>query len=299
MIVTNISLSKIVPNENQPRKYFDEGKLGTLRSSIKKYGIKQPLTVELRKDGKYYLLNGERRYRAAKDLELKEVPVIIEQEMSEIERTIEMFHLQEQHEGWTPTEKAVAVSNLASAMGVGIAEMGRVLGIPQSTVSDYIAFGKIIDRASFQRYNIPLSMAGRINSIMSTARRVSEDAKIDFDRNTAKKIEQSIYNRVRNGEAMLGRGQRFFTRIKDSFVQDPKAIEKFIDDEKMTVDKMFNETNASGAYYLRNARSNAAFLKSNIIAFQKEKSVKVSQDVIAELKITQRQLNDFIKQYED
>lgn len=299
MNVTKISVSKIVPYDKQPRKYFDEAKMGTLRNSIKKYGIKEPLTVEIQKDGTFLLVNGERRFRAAKDLGMKEVPVVIEAESNSVQRLILMFHLQEQHEGWTPIEKAIAVSELAGEMKSTIQDISKLLGIPSSTVSDYIAFGNIVDKANFQRTNVPLSYAVRINHIVQTARKVSEQAKIDFDRNVAKKIEQSIFARVRNGEITTGSPSRFFTRIKDSFVQSPKAIADFIADEEFTVDKMFSKTKAQGAYYMRNMRLNSGYLRKSMKGFAEENSIKISSALITDLKLTLRELGDFIKRYEE
>ncbi|WP_026517721.1 ParB/RepB/Spo0J family partition protein [Butyrivibrio sp. MC2021] len=85
--VTKVKITKIEPNRKQPRKTFDEDKLLELADSIKQYGIIEPLTVVDR--GEHYeIVGGERRWRAAQKLGLKEVPVIIrnltEQEIAEI-----------------------------------------------------------------------------------------------------------------------------------------------------------------------------------------------------------------------
>lgn len=71
-----IDLDSIVINKDQPRKNFKEEELSELASSIKKYGILQPILVRKVKD-KYQIIAGERRYRAAKIVGLKTVPVII------------------------------------------------------------------------------------------------------------------------------------------------------------------------------------------------------------------------------
>ena len=71
-----LPLSKIQPRKEQPRRYFDEAAHQKLVASVKKHGILQPLLV--RKQGSYYeLIAGERRYRAAVALGLKEAPVVI------------------------------------------------------------------------------------------------------------------------------------------------------------------------------------------------------------------------------
>ena len=71
-----MKLSLIEPNEEQPRKDFNEELIGELADSIKKYGVLQPLLVQ--KKGEHYeIIAGERRWRAAKVAGLKEVPVVI------------------------------------------------------------------------------------------------------------------------------------------------------------------------------------------------------------------------------
>lgn len=74
-INTYIPLNNIKTNSDQPRKYFDNEKISELAESIKQHGIIQPLLVK--KEGEYYtIIAGERRWRAAKLVGVKEVPVI-------------------------------------------------------------------------------------------------------------------------------------------------------------------------------------------------------------------------------
>ena len=73
---SNLKISQIVPNKDQPRKLFKEAELSELSDSIKQNGILQPLLVR-KKGTKYEIIAGERRYQAAKLAGLEEVPVII------------------------------------------------------------------------------------------------------------------------------------------------------------------------------------------------------------------------------
>ena len=73
---SNLKISQIVPNKDQPRKLFKEAELSELSDSIKQNGILQPLLVR-KKGNKYEIVAGERRYQAAKLAGLEEVPVII------------------------------------------------------------------------------------------------------------------------------------------------------------------------------------------------------------------------------
>ncbi len=73
----SIPLDQITLPPNQPRRYFDSEALRQLTESIKQHGILQPLLVRLVDEGKHELVAGERRYRAATEIGLKEVPVVI------------------------------------------------------------------------------------------------------------------------------------------------------------------------------------------------------------------------------
>lgn len=107
---TEIEIHKIFPNPNQPRKIFDEQSLEELANSIKIHGIIQPLIVTKRQD-KYMIIAGERRWRAATKAGLLKVPVIIkdytDQKISEIS-LIENL----QREDLNPIEAAKAIKKL-------------------------------------------------------------------------------------------------------------------------------------------------------------------------------------------
>ena len=105
-----IDIQKVEPNREQPRKNFDEDSLLELSDSIKQFGILQPLLVQDKNDY-YEIIAGERRWRAAKLADLKEVPVIVkkltDQEIVEIS-LIENI----QREDLNPIEEAIAYKRL-------------------------------------------------------------------------------------------------------------------------------------------------------------------------------------------
>lgn len=72
-----ISLKKIALPEKQPRRYFNPTKMEHLTESIKRYGVLEPIIIRPLSSGNYELVAGERRFRAAKDIGLTEIPVII------------------------------------------------------------------------------------------------------------------------------------------------------------------------------------------------------------------------------
>ena len=76
--VLDVSISDVKPGKDQPRKTFDKEKLEALAASIKEHGIIQPLIVN--KEGNtYYIIAGERRWRAARKVGIKELPCIVKE----------------------------------------------------------------------------------------------------------------------------------------------------------------------------------------------------------------------------
>ena len=110
-----VSINKVEPNREQPRKKFEEDALMELSDSIKQFGVLQPLIVRKKKDY-YEIIAGERRWRAAKMAGVKEIPIIIkdytEQEIIEI-GLIENI----QRENLNPIEEAAAYT------GIGIQKL--------------------------------------------------------------------------------------------------------------------------------------------------------------------------------
>ena len=74
--VTQLPISKIVPNKYQPRNIFNDEKILELSESIKEHGVIQPIVVRKFKEG-YEIIAGERRYRASKLIGLDKVPAIV------------------------------------------------------------------------------------------------------------------------------------------------------------------------------------------------------------------------------
>ena len=87
--IKTIKIEDLIPGKYQPRQTFDASAINALADSIKEKGILQPILVR-KSGGKYEIIAGERRYRAAKQVGLTEVPVIVK-EMSdkEVEQLLE------------------------------------------------------------------------------------------------------------------------------------------------------------------------------------------------------------------
>jgi ParB family chromosome partitioning protein len=75
--VSKLPIAKVQPNAAQPRKFFDKEALADLADSIRQHGMIQPICVRLMSSGYYQIISGERRWRAAREAGLSEVPVIV------------------------------------------------------------------------------------------------------------------------------------------------------------------------------------------------------------------------------
>ena len=127
-------LSLIVPNEQQPRQYFDEVKLSELTASIADKGVLQPVLVR-RMGDRYELIAGERRFRASKTLGLNTIPAIIKD--SSTEESIELAIIENiQRDDLGLIEKAVAYQQYLDDYGVSPEELAAKLGIDRSSLSN-------------------------------------------------------------------------------------------------------------------------------------------------------------------
>ena len=136
-----IPLNLIIPDPEQPRKAFITSEMKELKNSIESQGILTPLIVESNyKDNKYLLLDGERRYRCAKELQLEKVPTeIIKGPLTYEERTTIRFHIQEQHSSWTELDKARAIYKYRKETNKTIAEIAQTLNLQIPKVHGYLS----------------------------------------------------------------------------------------------------------------------------------------------------------------
>jgi ParB family chromosome partitioning protein len=151
----DIAVNAIDPNPNQPRVHFDEASLAELTASISAIGVLQPILVRPDENGRYQLIAGERRWRAASRAGLQMVPAIVRvtDDVSSVEQAlVENLHRQD----LTPLEEAAAYQQLledfnmtheqvASKVGKSrsaITNALRLLGLPPS-IQSLLADGRL------------------------------------------------------------------------------------------------------------------------------------------------------------
>lgn len=132
--ILRVPPGKIQVNPMQPRKSFTGSHMGELEESIKEYGIIQPLIVSL-KDDKYELIAGERRLRAAKNLGLDRVPVIV-RDASEQEKLEVSLIENLQRENLNPIETALAYRKLIDEFNLSQEEVAKRVGKSRPSVTN-------------------------------------------------------------------------------------------------------------------------------------------------------------------
>src|SRR3989441_12826316 len=111
-----VAIHEIVPNPEQPRRHFDDEALSLLADSIRRHGLLQPL-VARHIAGRYELIAGERRLRAARRAGLERVPVIVREARAEDRLELALIE-NVQRENLTPLEEAEAYRHLIDAHGL-------------------------------------------------------------------------------------------------------------------------------------------------------------------------------------
>jgi len=139
----NIPIEKIFANPNQPRKTFHEETISELAESIKEHGVLSPIIVRPLK-GKYEIIAGERRYRAAIQNGLKEIPAIIKKVSDEEAKIISLIE-NIQREDLNSVDRAAALKELKVNLGLPWVELGRRLGLTKQRVLDLVGLLSLPD----------------------------------------------------------------------------------------------------------------------------------------------------------
>lgn len=142
-----LPIHKVEPNAAQPRQDFDEEELQSLSDSIATHGVVQPLTVRELPNGYYQIIAGERRWRAARMAELKEIPAVIIQ--ADDKKVLELALIENlQRQDLNPVEEALGYRSLMDDYGLtqedaasrvgksrsAVANTLRLLALPQSVL---------------------------------------------------------------------------------------------------------------------------------------------------------------------
>lgn len=208
--VQNIPIDLIKASRFQPRTKFTEAKIAELASSIKEKGIIQPVLLRPLDNGQYELVAGERRFRAAGRVGIKEVPAIV-RKISDPDLLETSIIENVQREELNSLEEAKAYQRLATEFGYSQDDIAKKVGKDKSTISNLLRILNLPeDIQSFVSDNT-ISM-GHAKVLLSL---VDATTQIDFCRRI---VEKGLS--VRQAEAIVSRQVR--SRIAKKRTADPQ-----------------------------------------------------------------------------
>ena len=140
-----LKLSDIIRDEEQPRREFSEESIQALANSIKEHGVLQPIVVT-KEDGKYKIVAGERRWRAAKLANLDTIPAIIR--TLDSQNRLELSVIENaQREDLNPLELATAYAKLASQFNLTTEDIAAKVGKSEVSIQSYMRLLNLPDFA--------------------------------------------------------------------------------------------------------------------------------------------------------
>ncbi|MCD7938540.1 MAG: ParB/RepB/Spo0J family partition protein [Tannerellaceae bacterium] len=140
--ISEIELSKIEPNPDQPRTVFEEEALEELATSIRALGVIQPITLRETGSDKYMIISGERRYRASLKAGLERIPAYIK--TAEDENVVEMALIENiQREDLNSIEIALAYQKLIDHYGLTQERLSERVGKKRATIANYLRLLKL------------------------------------------------------------------------------------------------------------------------------------------------------------
>jgi len=213
-----IPIGEIDRNEKQPRKIFDEKALSELAQSIKNHGVIQPIIV-IKKNNRYMIIAGERRWRAARLAGLKTIPAVVreytEQEISEI-AIIENL----QREDLNPIESAKAIQNLINEYNLTQEEVSDKIGKSRSAVTNTLRL-LTLPEALIELVETNKISAGHARALITV-----EDKELQL------RLAKEVYTRklsVRDLERLI----KELTKPKKHKLQQEKSLELKDFEEKL------------------------------------------------------------------
>jgi ParB family transcriptional regulator, chromosome partitioning protein len=192
--VWQLSIEKVQPNRNQPRKIFAPEQLKELADSIKEKGIIQPILARpTGKPGEYEIIAGERRWRAAQQAGLKEVPVILR--TTSAQETLELALIENiQRADLNVIEEAEAYAHLAKAYSLTQQEMAQKVGKDRATVANVMRLLQLAPevRDMVKRNELALGQAKVLLAVSDLAQQVQVAKKVVRQGLTVRALEKLL-----------------------------------------------------------------------------------------------------------
>lgn len=153
-LVKKLKINEVEPNKEQARKMFDEEAIEDLASSIKEYGVIQPIIVS-KKSNYYEIIAGERRWRASKKAGLTEIPAIVRNDDDQRNKEISLIE-NIQREDLNPIEKARGIKQLMDEYNLTQQKVAEKLGKSRSSIANTVRILNLDERV------INLALEGKL-----------------------------------------------------------------------------------------------------------------------------------------
>ncbi len=200
--LSEIPISMIEANPNQPRREFDEAALQELAASIKEIGLVTPITLRQTLGGKYQIIAGERRWRASQMAGLTAIPAYIR--TVEDDNVMEMALVENiQREDLNAIEIALAYQHLAETTGMTQEKISARVGKSRTSVTNYMRLLKLPAQIQMALKNKDIDMghARSLLSIDSPSQQLKLFKEIQRNNYSVRKVEEMV-QLIKNGKDM-------------------------------------------------------------------------------------------------
>ena len=217
--IVGITLDEIKKNPYQPRTYFNEEKLNELKESIEKNGLLQPIIVKKAVKG-YYIIAGERRYRAFELLDRKEIPAIIK-EMTDEEMMVFAVLENLQREDLSALEESESYKNLMDKMSLTQEELAKKLGKSRPYIANSLRLLKLPTEIKNKLEQGVISTAhARTLLSLKTKKAMEEVCVLVVERKmSVRELEEYVAKLLKPREVRK-------TKAKDIFIEEQENILK-------------------------------------------------------------------------
>ena len=294
--IVYVGIERIVADEEQARKEFDLKELAKLSRTLQADGVMEPLKVSELPNGKYLLMDGERRYRAAKMAKMDEVPVIVMTFASEADRLVKQYQIQASKVDWNPSERAYAFARLKKELGVTARELAAKLGIGESQVDRFMAFDALTNKEYARENHLPLEAATYIRVLIARTTKAYQEAFNEvFNDEKKQAFEKAIIDMVLDGKM---ENRRQYPKIADAITAQPKLIKELLAGKKYTPDEMFIKSQAKAAYHARNIETISNNLCGHLNEYLANPNVHMSVTTASAMKNLKKKIDEAIKLHE-
>ncbi len=300
--LTDLSPNKIKANPENPRLIFRQNELEELKTSIEEVGIQVPLTVYKEKSH-YIILDGERRWRCAKELGLPTVPVIVQPKPSPLENLLMMFNIHKVRVDWDllPTaQKLGEVRDLLVESGEDepdVKRLAAITGMSKSLIRNClelldlpVKYQRILLDEAEKPANEQRITPDLFIEIRKSQRVVRKHAPEVFKDVTERQYLDTMYKKYKQGvvkNIVQFRDVSKIARAERAGMSKKKVLpilKQLVTDQSYTITEAF-EDSVKGSYEQRDLESRALALIDRLQAFRlKTQIAKGTRDVLIRLR---------------